>query len=186
MRPFIIDVISWTPILTILPESFPDIFLSGHSFLQVSENKCLFLGGYNTLLAKHDDTPTDTLIQLVFGSSAVSDIKAISLGCGPVAQASLLLTPEDDVFIVAGGTQERWALVSKYTAPGVPCDLEVKKKCLLVNNPECYLQDTVNWLGCDGPCNRWFHSPCLLMSHEQFIEASSRRKWFCNRSDCKK
>jgi hypothetical protein len=154
LRPLIIDVISWAPVLTIIPELFPDIFLSGHSYLQVSKHKCLFLGGYYTLLAKHNDTPTDTLIQLILGSSAVSDIKVISLGCGPVAQASLLLTPAEDVFIVAGGTQERWALVSKYIASGLPCDLEVKKKCLLVKNPECYLQDTVKWLGCDGPCNR--------------------------------
>ena len=110
----------------------------------------------------------------------------MSLGSSPVAQSSMIMTPEEDVFIVGGGTQERWALISKYVAPATPCDLDKNKKCILVNTPECYGKDTVNWLGCDGLCRRFFHVPCLKMSYTQFLEARKRRKWFCNRSDCKK
>ena len=188
LQPVVIDVTTWTSVMMIVPDSFPDIALSGHSFLQVSKHKCLLFGGYNTVLAKPEDTPTDTLIQLVVHQllPTIHGIKMMSLGSSPVAQSSMIMTPEEDVFIVGGGTQERWALISKYVAPATPCDLDKNKKCILVNTPECYGKDTVNWLGCDGLCRRFFHVPCLKMSYTQFLEARKRRKWFCNRSDCKK
>ena len=92
-----------------------------------------------------------------------------------------------DVFILCGGTQERWALVSKYIAPAAPCDLDRQKKCLLVNTPNIFDKDTVNWLGCDGLCHYYlFHVPCLHMNATEFQAASNRKKWYCNRSDCKK
>ena len=119
-------------------------------------------------------------------AEAITDVKVTSLGSGPLAQSSLILTPEEDVFILCGGTQERWALVSKYIAPAVPCDLNILKKCILVSNPSGFTKDTVNWLGCDGQCGRWFHAPCLHLTPKQFKAASQRRKWYCNRSDCRK
>ena len=76
-------------------------------------------------------------------------------------------------------------VVSKYVAPAAPCDLDRQKKCLLVNTPDIFDKDTVNWLGCDGRCHRWFHVPCLLMNATEFQAASNRKKWYCNRSHYK-
>ena len=163
---------------------YPDKFLSGHSFLQIDDNSCLAVGGYSNLEGKGKDIANDEVIRMKVEDGQVS-VTVQALGSGPQAQASLLKTPETDVFILAGGIQERWALVSKYTAPAVPCDLHLKHKCLLVKTPDQHQVDTVNWLGCDGPCSRWFHEPCLGLSHEEYIDAIKRKKWMCNMSDCK-
>ena len=102
------------------------------------------------------DLGTDELISIEVDQGVVK-LKSISLGSGTQAQTALISTPKPDNFILAGIIQERWALISKYIAPAVPCELHPKKKCLLVNNPDLYSVDTVNWMGCDWPCNRWFH-----------------------------
>ena len=177
---------TWTLTVAIIADDFPDLYLSGHPFLQVNENKCLMVGGYTTMLGKENDSPTDTLVQIQMEAEVISEVKVTSLGSGPIAQSTLILTPEEDVFILCGGSQERWALVSKYIAPAVPCDLNALNLCILVSNPSSFMQDFVDWLGCDGECGRWFHAPCLKLTPEQFKAASQRRKWFCNRSDCRK
>ena len=79
----------------------------------------------------------------------------------------------------------RWALLSEQVAPGAPCALSGRGKCPLVSNPDTYTNSTVNWLGCSGTFKRWFHSPCLKFSQQEFENASKRKKWFCNLSDCK-
>ena len=186
IRPIVIDITTWSPMFAVVPDNFPDLHISGHGFLKVSEDSCLLVGGYNTLLGTEKDTPTDIFVQMKIDKEAITDVKVIALGCGPIGQPALILTPEDDVFILCGGTQEKWALISKYLAPAVPCYLDQEKKCLLVNTPEVHLKDMVDWLGCDGKCGRWFHAPCLFLSAEQFQDASNRGKWYCNRSDCKK
>ena len=76
------------------------------------------------MIRKENDYPTDTLVQIQMEYEVISEVKKVaSLSSGPIAQSSLLLTPEKDVFILCGVSQERWALVSKYIAPDVPCDL---------------------------------------------------------------
>ena len=142
------------------------------------------VGGYNTLEREEKDTATDELIKITVEDSVVS-AEVYALGSGPQAQASFLQTPEPGVFILAGGIQERWALVSKHVAPAVPCHLQTKNKCLLANNPSQHAMDYVQWLGCDGPCNRWLHVLCLGLSPEDYVDACKRKKWFCNMSDCK-
>ena len=179
IRPIVIDITTWSPMFAVVPDNFPDLHISGHGFLKVSEDSCLLVGGYNTLLGTEKDTPTDIFVQMKIDKEAITDVtEVIALGCGPIGQPALILTPEDDVFILCGGTQ--------YFAPAVLCDLDREKKWLLVNTPEVHLKDMVDWLGCDGKCGRWFHAPCLFLSAEPFQDASIRRKWFCNRSDCKK
>ena len=185
IRPIIIDTVTWTKTISIVEADFPDKFLSGHSFLQIDNNRCLAAGGYNCLMGGDKDTPSDELIQLTVDDEDKVKLETLAMGSAPTAQSAFLVTPEPDVYILAGGTQERWALLSKYVAPGAPCDLNLKKRCLLVNNQDQYMMDTVNWLGCDGPCKRWFHVICLKISDSEFQAVSKRRKWFCNLSDCK-
>ena len=185
IRPVVVDTVNWSVTTCIVGEDFPDKVLSGHSFLQIDENKCLVVGGYNRLEGKENDIATDELIQVTVEEGVVR-VETIGLGSGPQAQAAFIRTPQPEVYILAGGVQERWALISEYIAPAVPCDLHKKKRCLLVKNPDQHAMDTVNWLGCDGPCQRWFHVPCLKLSAEEFLNASKRKKWMCNMSDCKK
>ena len=184
IRPVVIDTSSWTIISCMVAEDFPDKVLSGHSFLQIDDNKCLVAGGYSTLQGKEKDVANDELIGISVEDGVVS-AEVHTLGSGPLAQASFLHTPEADVYILAGGIQERWALISSFIAPAKPCDLQLKNKCLLVLNPDHHALDYVNWLGCDGPCRRWCHVPCLGLTAEDFTKACKRKKWMCNMSDCK-
>ena len=185
IRPVIIDMKNWNVILAIIPESFPDISLSGHSFCQVMDNQCIFVGGYDQLRGDKSNTPCDKMIEMVVKEERVVSLEVKSLGSGPIAQASLLLTPKVDVFIIAGGIQERWALLSKTIAPAAPCSLNDQNKCILVKTPDLYSEDTVNWVGCDGACQRWFHAPCVHLSQEDYVNITKRKKWYCSRSDCK-
>lgn len=184
IRPVIIDTSSWTFISSVVAEDFPDKVLSGHSFLQIADNRCLLAGGYSTLQGTEKDVANDELLGITVDDGVVS-AEVHTLGSGPLAQASFLFTPEPDVYILAGGIQERWALISSFIAPATPCDLQMKNKCLLILNPDHHPLDYVNWLGCDGPCRRWCHVPCLGLTAEDFEKAKKRRKWMCNRSDCK-
>ena len=186
IRPLVIDTVHWIKLICIVEDDFPDKFLSGHGFLQIDDNRCVVVGGYNTLIGREKDIPTDELIQITVDEQEKVTIETLALGSGPIAQSLLINTPEEDQFILAGGTHERWALISNHVAPAVPCALNQKKKCVLMINPETYIQDTVNWLGCDGPCDRWFHIPCVRISPEEFVIISKRKKWFCNMSDSKK
>ena len=185
IRPVIIDIVNWVLLAAIIPESFPDISLSGHSFCQVTEHECIFIGGYNQLKGDKTNEACDKMIKMVVKEEEVVSLEVKSLCCGPIAQASLIQTPKENVFVVAGGIQERWALLSENIAPSAPCSLEKQNKCILVKTPENYLEDTVNWLACDGPCARWFHVPCVHLTHEDFVRISKQKKWYCKRSDCK-
>ena len=185
LRPIIVDLQNWTLVIAVIPDTFPDLPLSGHSFSQISETECIFFGGYNQLSGSKDDTACDKMIGIKFEQHKLLSLTVKSLSCGPLAQASVVRTPNPDVFILAGGIQERWALVSKTIAPAAPCSLAEIKKCVLVNNPDLHPQDTVNWLGCSGPCKRWFHVPCVHLSHKDYVNVIKRRSWNCNRADCK-
>ena len=88
------------------------------------------------------------------------------------------------VFIVGGGIQERWALLSKRISPGAPRALHSKNECILVTHLESFLSSTANWLGCDGDCKHWFHVFCLKLSDSDFSEIYKRKHWYCHRSDC--
>lgn len=45
--------------------------------------------------------------------------------------------------------------------------------------------DSEEGIGCDGPCQRWFHSGCLRMPKTEYQRlCSSSTKWYCTRSDC--
>ena len=185
IRPVVIDINNWSILTAIIPETFPDISLSGHSFCQVTDNKCIFVGGYDQLKGDKSNTGSDKMIEMVVHKEKVVSLSVKSLGSGPIVQASLLSTPAEDVFVLAGGIQERWALLSETVAPSAPCSLNEKDRCLLVKNPDFYSADTVTWLGCDGACKRWFHVPCLHISSEDYSDICKRKKWYCNRSDCK-
>lgn len=184
VRPVIVNMESWTTVIAVIPESFPDMPLSGHSFSQISDTQCIFFGGYNQLRGDKNDSACDKMLRMVLKQEKVISLDVRSLGCGPLAQASIVRTPKEDVFIIAGGIQERWALVSQTVAPAAPCSLDDIKKCIMVNNPDLYPQDTVNWLGCSGPCKRWFHVPCVHLSHDDYVNVIKRKKWFCHRADC--
>jgi hypothetical protein len=185
LRPVIINIENWNVILSIIPESFPDISLSGHSFCQIDDNQCIFVGGFNQLRGRKGDAGSDNMIEMIVDKESVVSIHIKSLGSGPIAQASLMTTPARDVFILGGGVQERWALLSQTVAPSAPCSLNEKARCILVKNPDFYPAETVNWLGCDGPCKRWFHAPCVHISPDDYADICKRKKWHCSRSDCK-
>ena len=90
-----------------------------------------------------------------------------TLNSGPVAHNHILNTPTDACVVIAGGTLERWAVLSPNTLPGDPCDLFFVGKCKVSLNKE-QVEDCVRWIGCDGPCRRWFHSTvCLEMSEDE-------------------
>ena len=86
--------------------------------------------------------------------------------------------------MVAGGTIERWAVLSTNTLPGDPCDLVTLAKCKVILRSEP-VEETVFWIGCDGVCKRWFHSICLNMSGREVNAALRLKKWYCRRPDCK-
>ena len=185
IRPVIIDMTNWTIISAIIPPNFPDISLAGHSFCQISNDQCIFVGGYDQLQGNRTNTACDKMMRMVVKEEKVLSLEIHSLFSGPIAQASLIKTPEEDVLIIAGGIQERWAILSPNVAPAAPCSLNTQNKCILVKTPDLYSNDTVNWLGCDGPCKRWFHVPCVHLSPEDFVRISKCDKWYCRRSDCK-
>ena len=146
---------------------------------------CLAVGGYTSLIGCEKDIASEELLLITVDQQEKLTVECLDLKSGPLAQSSLLKTPEPHVYIVAGGIQERWALISNYVAPAVPCDMQAKQKCLLVNEKTQYVGDVVNWLGCDGPCSRWFHINCVMITNEEFNIVAKRKKWFCNMSDCK-
>lgn len=41
-------------------------------------------------------------------------------------------------------------------------------------------------IGCDGPCERWFHTDCIKMSNAEYAKFAGNKKlsWNCNRVDC--
>ena len=132
-----------------------------------------------------NEVACDKIVKNIVSGALVVSLEEKSLDAGPIAQASILQTPSKNVFILAGGLQERWALLSMTTAPAAPCSLAVLDKCILVTNPLSNAGETVKWIGCDGDCKRWFHVPCLHLSNEDYFHAVRLKKWFCNRSDCK-
>ena len=152
---------------------------------QVDNNKCVMVGGYSQSAGSKHDEACDKMIEVILDRSGLISDKVIGLNSGPVAQPCILHTPNQNVFIVAGGIQETWALLSETTAPSAPCALSLINRCLLISDPEENYMDTVKWIGCDGPCKRWFHSPCLHFSDKDYSEAIKCKKWFCNQSDCK-
>ena len=93
IRPIVIDITTWSPMFAVVPDNFPDLHISGHGFLKVSEDSCLLVGGYNTLLGTEKDTPTDIFVQMKIDKEAITDVKVIALGCGPIGQPALILTP---------------------------------------------------------------------------------------------
>ena len=67
-------------------EDFPDKVLSGHSFLQIGDNRCLVAGGYSTLQGKEKDVANDELIGITVDDGVVS-AEVHTLGSGPLVQA---------------------------------------------------------------------------------------------------
>ena len=141
------------------------------------------MGGYSQDFGSKNDEASDRMIKVVINGDGSLSAEEKCLKSGPIAQASLLSTPSDNVFIVAGGIQERWALLSDCIAPSAPCALHAVSRCVLASDPAKNSSDTVKWIGCDGPCQRWFHSLCLHFSNEDYNGAIKRKKWYCNRSD---
>ena len=88
---------------------------------------------------------TDVLVQMLFSSSTVKDIRLDHLGSGPLAQPSMMMTPRENVFIVCGGTQERWALLLKYIAPAAACHLGKKKERLMEKTPNLWKALWIGW-----------------------------------------
>ena len=78
------------------------------------------------------------MIEVILDSSGLISAKVRVLTSGPVAQSCILHTSNQNVFIVAGGIQERWALLSETTAPSAPCALSLINHCLLISDPDIH------------------------------------------------
>lgn len=54
--------------------------------------------------------------------------------------------------------------------------------------PVCLIKvlDSVDGIGCDGGCKRWFHIECVKMSKTEYSKFANdnKKKWLCNRADC--
>ena len=111
---------NWNILMFIVPDGFEELKLSGHAFCKIEENQCIFIGGYSQENCSHNDTASDNIIKIVVNKERVVSVSMKQLGCGPIAQASLLKTPVSS--------------------------LHDQKRCLLMNSPDLYSQDTVNWL----------------------------------------
>lgn len=46
--------------------------------------------------------------------------------------------------------------------------------------------NTDDGIGCDGPCDRWFHRECVSMNKTEYqrISGNTKLKWYCTRTDC--
>ena len=119
----------------VVPDNFPDLCLSGHSFIE-EENSGVFIGGYESELGKKGDSGNQKLIKLTVRGNSVQSFYVTDLGCGPMAQGCLMSTPTCEVYIMGGGIQERWSLISKTQSPSAPCDLALFNQCILVRNPD--------------------------------------------------
>ena len=67
------------------------------------------VGGYSQSKGSKHDEASDKMIEVFLDSSGLISAKVTGLKSGPVAQPLILYTPCQNVFIVAGGIQERWA-----------------------------------------------------------------------------
>ena len=85
----------------------------------------------------------------------IVDIQEKRLGIEPVAQAMLLQTPTPGCIILAGGTVERWDILSSELSPGNPCSLARKWKCIIEQNLDKYAAN-VQWIFYSS-CERWYH-----------------------------
>ena len=85
----------------------------------------------------------------------VDTIQENRLGIEPVTQAMLLQTPTPGCIIVAGGTVERWDILSSELSPGNPCSLAQKWKCIIEQNLDKYAAN-VQWIFYSS-CERWYH-----------------------------
>ena len=169
-----------------------NLAISAHSMMKTSDNSCIGIGGYRLASGQVGESPADEIFSCEFNlteEGAVDSFLTFQsrlLNSGPVAHNFILNTPSATCALVAGGTIERWAILCKNTLPGDPCDLFAVGKCKVFQNQEP-AEDTVRWIGCDGPCKRWFHSVvCLKMSEIEAKAAEQMKNWFCRRADCKK
>lgn len=158
--------------------------------IKTSEDGCVGVGGYGQKYAQPDEEAMDRVFHVKFKmndgvAQSVQYFQAKALNSGPVAHNQLLNTPIDTCKIVAGGTQERWAILSPATVPGSPCDLDLKSQCKFKLNEDTG-DDLVNWIACDGFCKRWLHTLCINMTKEEYDQAMKKKKWLCGRPDCKK
>lgn len=50
--------------------------------------------------------------------------------------------------------------------------------------PVCLI--SVDGIGYDGDCKRWFHIECVKMSKTEYSKFANdnKKKWLCNRADC--
>ena len=87
------------------------------------------------------------MIKTVVNTQSVVSIHIKFLGSWPITQASLMSTPARAVFILGGGIQETWALLSQTVAQSSPSSINEK-----VKNPDVYPAEMVHWLGCEGHC----------------------------------
>ena len=157
--------------------------------IKTSENSCTGIGGYRQPTGKENEIPSEEIFSCEFLMTegvvhSILNFHSKALNSGPVAHNFILNSPTDDCFLVAGGTQERWAVLSKNVLPADPCDLVSVGKCRINLHPT---EETVRWIGCDGPCKRWFHSEvCLKMALDEAKSAEKMKNWYCRRPDCKK
>ena len=114
-------------------------------------------------------------------------VKVKSLCSGLVGQPLLFLCPGAKCLLIGGGTLEKFGIVCAGTLPTVKCDLTV---CKLENDGSVALSagfgENTNYLGCQGPCKRWFHAFCLGFDYSKYISLAQRDYWQCNRFDCKR
>ena len=169
----------------------PEAVISAHSMLKTAVNACIGIGGYRCESGAAGESPVDEIFCCQFNLSeglvdSFLTFQSRTLNSGPVAHNHILNTPSDACVVIAGGTIERWTVLSPNTLPGDPSDLFFVGKCKVSLNKE-QVEDCVRWIGCDGPCRRWFHSTvCLEMSEDEVNAAERMKNWYCRRADCKR
>ena len=89
--------------------------------------------------------------------------------------------------MIFGGTLEKYGIFCDGTLPTVKCDLPT---CDLESDGSANLVkgfgENPNYLGCQGPCRRWFHAFCMGYNYRKYVYLSQQEFWKCNRFDCKK
>ena len=171
------------------PIDLNNLHISAQSMVKTSDNGCIGVGGYRQKDSSLDEEASGDIFHFKFkmNQGLVENIESYqskSLNSGCVSHNQLLNTPSKSCLIVAGGTLERWAILSTSTVAGSPCDLDLKGMCKVTSNEDSGTE-YVNWIGCDGPCKRWFHTICLFMDKKEFEAAAKNKKWFCRRADCR-
>ena len=131
---------------------FPgEVVTTAHSMIKISPNSCIGIGGYQKSSSQPEETAVDSMFECQFHLSEEGIVDQLvsflsrALNSGPVAHNFILDTPSNNCLMVAGGTIERWAVLSTNTLPGDPCDLVTLAKCKVILRSEP-VEETVFWI----------------------------------------